>query len=150
MSPIFASFVTVASVLGGIVVLYFIVHSNVLLRRRVSKLEREQAVMGQGILPMFTAVRGVLIKQLTHYHTPELDALMAKIPDLTEAETARLFVMLAERTVVVDAQIGPEERDAARMLPMVMERARREAEADPKTLVRVQLISTSMEEQESR
>jgi len=93
--------------------------------RRVAELETQLKLVGQTILPLSAAFQAVLVKQLTHYHTPEMDALMVKLGPpytLTPGEAARLGVLLEERTRDMGDLIDEAERDAARMLPMVMKR----------------------------
>ena len=102
--------------------------------RREAKLHAEIAVLYEKFglpIPISTAFQTVLVKQMTHYHTPEMDGLMKKIgpPNtLTEAEEHRLTILLKERTQDMGSEITPSERDAAAILPMVMKRARIEAD----------------------
>jgi len=100
------------------------------LTERVIALEQSLALVGQTILPMSTAFQAILVKELTHLHTPVTDALLAKLGPpflLTPAEEHELAAALAERVQVVDDQISESERDAALMLPYVMKRVRAEA-----------------------
>lgn len=93
------------------------------------ELERQIAVLGQQVLPISTAFQAILIKQLTHYHTPELDELLRKVGPpftLNAAEERQLAKLLEERTRDVDGLIDSSERDAAKMLPMIMARVRAE------------------------
>ena len=78
-------------------------------------------------VPISTAFQAILIKELTHFHTPEMDALMAKIgpPNtLTVVEQERLAVLLNERMKDMGPLISDSERDAARILPAIMKRAK--------------------------
>lgn len=95
---------------------------------RVRALELQIAVLSQQVSPLWTAAQAILVKQLTHYHTPELDALMLKIHPftLTATEEARLYILLEARTRDVGSLIDSSERDAATMLPLVMARVRAE------------------------
>ena len=100
--------------------------------RRITELERQLSLVNQAVVPISTAFQAILIKELTHYHTPRMDELMVKLgpPDvLSEAEEAELIDALDERTRDMGDLISDAERDAARMLPMVMKRARAETEA---------------------
>jgi hypothetical protein len=98
---------------------------------RLSEMEVKFATVNQAIIPISTAFQAILIKELTHYHTPEMDELMRKIgpPNtLTENEEIRLSVLLRERTLDMGPLISDSERDAALILPAIMKRARIEAD----------------------
>jgi hypothetical protein len=94
--------------------------------KRLAAVEAQLALVGQTILPLSAAFQAVLVKQLTHFHTPEMDALLLKLESgaLTAEDEIRLRTLLTERETVVDALIDDSERDAARMLPMVIKRVR--------------------------
>jgi len=109
--------------------------------RRISELERQLAVLNQVVVPISTAFQAILIKELTHMHTPEMDALLAKIgppSTLTDAEEVELAEGLAQRAKDMGDQISESERDAALILPSVIKRAKAESVAlalgDPMTL----------------
>ena len=113
---------------------------NTKLTERVLDMEKQLGMLNQAVLPISTAFQAILIKELTHFHTPEMDALMVKIgpPNtLTDEEMDRLIVMLEERTRDMAAEISESERDAATMLPLVMKRAKHDLEAERK----LQLVS---------
>ena len=98
---------------------------------RLTSLENKLALVNAAVVPISTAFQAILIKELTHLHTPEMDALMVKIgpPNtLTEEERARLAVMLKERADNLDVDILQSERDAAHILPAVMIRSQYEQE----------------------
>lgn len=98
---------------------------------RLTSLENKLALVNAAVVPISTAFQAILIKELTHFHTPEMDALMVKIgpPNtLTEEERARLAVMLKERADNLDVDIPQSERDAAHILPAVMIRSQYEQE----------------------
>jgi hypothetical protein len=98
-------------------------------KARLEAAESKLALIDQVITPINTMMQALLVKQLTHYHTPEMDALMVKLgpPNtLSHAEEARLLVLLEERTRDMHDLITPEERDAAVILPVIMKRARAE------------------------
>ena len=93
---------------------------------RIAVLEKQLALMEQVVTPISVAFQQMLIKQLTHPHTPELDELLSRIkqPGLNLDEMEQLACLLAER--VDDSDFDESERDAARMLPMVMRRVKHE------------------------
>jgi len=96
---------------------------------RVRTLELQIALLTQQVSPLWTAAQAILIKQMTHYHAPELDALLRKIGPpvtLTAQEEHRLYVLLEERTKDMGALIDSSERDAAAMLPLIIRRVREE------------------------
>lgn len=99
---------------------------------RITELEKQSSLLSQTVLPMSTAFQTILIKELTHYHTPVMDALMKKVGppySLNDDEEERLIVALKERTEDLDDRISESERDAATMLPMLMKRVKAEAKA---------------------
>jgi hypothetical protein len=103
--------------------------ANVAMVQRVSELEAKLALVNAAVIPISTAFQAILIRELTHLHTPEMDALLVKIGPpltLTPAEEERLAVMLRERAKDKDKEIPNSERDAALILPAVMKRARAE------------------------
>lgn len=105
---------------------------NVSRDRRLVDLEKQLALVGAAVVPIATAFQAILIKELTHFHTPEMDLLLTKIgppASLTEIEFARLIELLAQREIDLGDMISPSERDAARMLPMIMRRAIMEYDA---------------------
>jgi hypothetical protein len=120
---------------------------------RVLELEKQLGLVNQAILPMSSAFQAILVKELTHLHTPEMDALLVKLGPpylLTESEEARLAVLLNERMADLGADIPESERDAARMLPLVMKRVRRELETPSPTpeILKVVLIPPVIEQKE--
>lgn len=113
---------------------------NKQLMDRVLDMEKQLGMLNQAVLPISTAFQAILIKELTHFHTPEMDALMVKIgpPNtLSDDEMTRLEVLLEERTRDMATEIPESERDAAHMLPYVMKRAKMDLEAEKK----LQLVS---------
>ena len=99
---------------------------------RVDLLDKQLALVGHDVVPISAALQAMLIKELTHFHTPRMDLLMAKLgppSTLTEVEEAELLVLLKEREIDMDALISDSERDAAHILPAIMKRAKAEAEA---------------------
>jgi len=113
---------------------------NKALLARVAELERLNALVTQAVLPISAAFQAILIKELTHFHTPIMDALMVKLGPpliLTETEEQELVAALKKREHDMGDQISDAERDAARMLPMVMKRVKAEIDADMTTTLQV-------------
>jgi hypothetical protein len=97
------------------------------LERRVVELEKALALVSQTVLPISTVYQAMLVRELTHAHTPVVDALLAKvgIPGaLSEQDMLELQKALERRYSEVDPQIGDDERDAARIFPIIMKRAK--------------------------
>ena len=95
--------------------------------RREAKLHAEIAVLYEKFglpIPISTAFQTVLVKQMTHYHTPALDELMAKMlaETLTDSDRAELILALKERELDMGMLIDDSERGAAKLLPLLMER----------------------------
>lgn len=124
--------VIVSVVLTGIVtaVLSHINHkkrADALRDAKIIELEKQLALIAASVVPISTAFQAILIKELTHMHTPVLDALLAKVgppSSLTEDETEEMAQLLKERALDMGDQISSSERDAAIMLPMVIKRAK--------------------------
>lgn len=115
---------------------------------RVNDLERQLASVSQAVVPISTAFQAILIKELTHFHTPVMDALMVKVgpPNiLTEEEEIQLAHALEERTRDMGTEISDSERDAAVMLPMVMKRAKIEAEELANAPVELKVVAVKPE-----
>lgn len=99
----------------------------------VDELKEMQIAMAgirAAVVPISAAYQAILIKELTHFHTPEMDELMEKIPSdsLTPEEEDRLFnVLLPQREKDMGPLISETERDAAHILPVIVKRARAEA-----------------------
>jgi hypothetical protein len=92
-------------------------------------MELQIALLTQQVSTLWTAAQAILIKQMTRYHAPEMDALMKKIGPpfiLTAVEEHRLYVLLEERARDMGEQIDASERDAAAMLPLIIRRVREE------------------------
>jgi hypothetical protein len=99
--------------------------ANTALLMRVDDLERQNALISRQTIPISAAFQATLIQDLTHFHTPEMDALLVKLGPpfvLTQREVDRLIMLLEERERDLGGDVGQGERDAARMLPMVIRR----------------------------
>jgi len=87
--------------------------------QEVASLKERLAALDAEVMPISTAFTQVLVAKLTHMHTPELDALLAKIGPpftLSTDEEASMYVLLHKRQIEVDDLIDSEERDAAAIL----------------------------------
>jgi hypothetical protein len=97
--------------------------------RRTAELEKQIAVLGQAVQPISVAFQSMLIKELTHFHTPVMDDLMTRIgppSTLTVEEETELAAALKERAEDPGQHIPQSEREAALMLPYVIRRAKAE------------------------
>lgn len=113
---------------------------------RVQELENKLLLLNQAVVPISAAFQAILVKELTHNHTPEMDELMTRIgpPNmLSAAELHRLDELLKERVVeFADPLITDSERDAAAMLTMVMKRVAIEAK---QLTTEIQVVSLPLE-----
>lgn len=113
---------------------------------RVQELEMQHALVKASVVPITTAFQALLIKNLTHFHTPVMDALMVKVgpPNtLTTEESEQLARLLEEREADMDGEIPESERIAARILPGVMTLAKMEQEAiDAESVLAVVAVPT--------
>lgn len=93
---------------------------------KIQDLQNQLSVLTATFTPISAAFQAVLIKQLTHFHTPEMDALLIKAEKngLSNSEAERLRDMLLERSQDLNGKIDDSEREAALMLPYVMNRVR--------------------------
>jgi hypothetical protein len=99
---------------------------------RLTKIEEDMRALNFTVQPITTAMTAVLVQRLTHLHELETDALLAKVgpPNtLTINEEAKLAELLKERTHDMAPHISDLERNAAQMLPLVIERSRLEGSA---------------------
>jgi hypothetical protein len=107
---------------------------------RIVELEKQLAMVTAAVVPISTAFQAILIKELTHSDAPELDRLLEKLGppiDLTAAEERRMHDLLKEREE--EPGIPDSERDAARMLPLVIKRVKQDM-ASPNPSEAVQLV----------
>ena len=101
------------------------------LHQRVDELERQMMAIGTTVQPISAAFQAILVKELTHFHTPVLDALLVKLGPpftLTADEEKQLAAELAKRERDMGPSITPSERNAAGMLPWLIPRVRAAAE----------------------
>lgn len=114
--------------------------------RRVAELEQQLSAVKQSVVPISAAFQAILIKELTHYHTPRMDELMERIgppSTLSPAEEQELFTLLVQRTQDLNGRISDSEREAAEILPAVMRRAKVEAlEVEKTKLAIVKVVET--------
>jgi len=111
---------------------------------RVDTLDKQLALVGHDVVPLSAAMQALLIKELTHFHTPTMDALMAKLgppSTLTDAEETELLLLLKEREIDMGDLISDSERDAAHILPAVIRRAKAEALALAETQPTLQTVA---------
>lgn len=122
---------------------------------RITELERQLSLVTQAVVPISTAFQAILIKELTHYHTPRMDELMTRVgppSTLSIAEEAELAHLLSQRTKDMGDEITESERDAAMILPIVMKRARAEAvliDGASPSIIRLVSISHVPDEQKT-
>lgn len=98
-------------------------------KARLATAEAQLARIDQVVVPINTMMQAMLVRELTHPHTPEMDELMRKLgpPNtLTEQENERLLVLLDERSKDMGPRISASERGAAAIMPVIMERAKAE------------------------
>ena len=96
---------------------------------RITELEKSVAVLSQSMLPLSAAFQAILVKELTHFHTPVMDALLQKLGPpytISPAEEVQLRALLVERAAEMDGLLTESEREAAIMLPMVIKRVKTE------------------------
>lgn len=96
----------------------------------VNELKNQLGLVSQVVTPINQAMQALLIRELTHARTPEMDALLAKLPpegNLTTEEFTRLTVLLKERVELLNGSIPESEREAAIILPYIIKRVKAEA-----------------------
>lgn len=90
--------------------------------------------------PITDAMTQMLVDKLTHFHTPELDDLMARRDHLTPTEVKRMEQLLEEREVDMHGEIDDAERLAAKMLPLAIQLGKLEAIKAPPQLEAVMVL----------
>lgn len=115
---------------------------------RVTELERLNALVTQAVVPISAAFQAILVKKLTHFHTPVMDKLLEKLGPpitLTDDEEKELIEALKQREIDVNGLIDDAERDCARMLPIVMRMVKAETEI-PDADKKIQVVTVAPEE----
>jgi hypothetical protein len=103
-------------------------------------------------VPLTVALQTQLVQELTHFHTPWLDALLQKLGPpmtLTEDEADALCVAILEQLQEISDCLSADERDAASILPVVIKRALRESATLGTEPVTVQLVLIPQRRHES-
>jgi hypothetical protein len=93
--------------------------------RENARLRERIGILSLPVQQMSAAFQVALVRQLTHFHTPKLDALLAKLGPpfaLTDVEMQELIAELKAREEDMAGQIDGGEREAAKMLPAIMRR----------------------------
>lgn len=88
--------------------------------RRLTELERKQALLEATALPIAAAFLKMAIAKLTHFHTPRMDELLIKVgpPNiLTDEELKELTILREERMVEVSDKVDESEKIIAKILP---------------------------------
>lgn len=115
------------------------------LRETLDALTHRIDLMGQAALPIGVVLQRILVKELTHFHTPRIDALLAKLGPpfaLTAKEEAELLAALDARQQDRGTEIPESEREAARILPAIINRVRRDLAATTlETVLQYQMVS---------
>jgi hypothetical protein len=96
-------------------------------------------------VPLTVAIQTLLVRELVRWQTPTVATLLTKLGPpyrLTAAEEALLIAALEARATEPTLTIPASEREAARMLPLVMQRLRREqALTQERTVTVYQIVS---------
>jgi hypothetical protein len=111
--------------------------------RRIADMEGKILLLNQHVMPLSAAYQAFLIHKLTHFHTPVMDKLMVKLTDgtISPEEKRDLIRALKERESDMGEAIDDAERDAARMLPMVMKQVEADAVAMHAAQLELKLVS---------
>jgi hypothetical protein len=98
---------------------------------RITEAETKLRVFEAQASPINAAFAALLVKEMTHFHTPVMDALLAKTPPaqatITEEELVELIAALKQRMEDMGSEISDDERDAAEIFPPLLRRVKREA-----------------------
>lgn len=106
-----------------------------LTRRVVRAVNLRLSFLTRPIILISAAYQEMLVAELTHFHTPELDELMTRIGPpctLTMEEAERMEMLLEARSGNV-AEITAAERQAARLLPFIIRRTIAETSSKGRT-----------------
>jgi hypothetical protein len=119
---------------------------------RIAELERMQAAQQASLMPINAAMQAIWARKLTNAHTPEFDALLAKVvrPEaLTEAEEVQFNGYLEAVVADTSGAHTPSERDAAHMLPGLIRAVRRDLGDDMSGFVQI-LVAVRPEDLEHK
>ena len=97
------------------------------LKIRSDAQDKQIALLSQSVLPLNAAYQAMLVKELTHLHTPVPDELLKKLgpPYAMSSDDERALILELETRANEEGSLITEtERDAAKMLPMVIRRAK--------------------------
>lgn len=114
---------------------------------RIDGLDHQLALVTQAVVPIAVAFQGVLVRELTHTFDPQVDRLLAKLgppSTLTRAEERELFAAMQHRAEDPNSRISASERDAARLLPLIVRRVQAEASHLATAPTMLQLISMGL------
>lgn len=117
--------------------------------KRITELEKNQAVMTEQAKPIAAAFLALSIDKLTHFHTPETDKILAKIEapfNQTEEEINELAVAMQERMEDVSGEIDEAEKIHAKILPDLIRLAKLEQHEDT-SKVELMLVKKPVTEQ---
>jgi hypothetical protein len=109
-------------------------------KSQLADLQSKMQMIGIAVQPITAAMSAMLVKSLTHSHFPDADALLAKVgpPNtLTVQEEAALAEYMQHRTKDMGPEISALERNAAQLLPLIIERSRLDANAKAPQVVKL-------------
>jgi hypothetical protein len=99
------------------------------MQAQISAQEGKLLMLGASVQPLTAAMAAMLVKSLTHFHMPRTDLLLSRVgpPNmLTADEEHELRELLRVRSAETAEAILPLERNAADLLPLIIERNRLE------------------------
>jgi hypothetical protein len=115
------------------------------MQAELTEMKSRLAVMGASMTTVSALFQKIIITELTHLSTPELDALLVKLgpPNiLTAADETRMMALLKERADDPNPSISGTERDDCRMLPAIIKRVRAELVANNNASLIIALPAT--------
>jgi hypothetical protein len=118
--------------------------ASALLSTTLDTVTHQLALVGQQVQPITQVFQAILVKELTHFHTPTVDLLLAKLGPpftLTEEEEVQLLEALKRREQDMGDQMTESEREAAHILPAVIKRVKREQDSASAMLTLFQTVS---------
>jgi hypothetical protein len=100
-------------------------------QKQLGEFRNQLQLLGQAVQPITAAMSAVLVKSLTHFHKPKVDALLAKVgPPCTLSLREEHDLACEMQTVMSDVSIPDLERNSARLLLLIVERSRLEGAND--------------------